>query len=212
MTREHPIPFTGDMVRAILAGQKTQTRRVIKPQPMLGQHWKHGWIVDGETMDIPIAYSPYGIRGDRLWVRETLTIGHHSEAMVYLADGSRVFRDGNPMYYPQDWPWQRSVLPSIFMPRWACRLLLEVMEVRVERVKDITSRDCFAEGVRGRLPPFNKDSPADRQRIIAEFAGTMRWGFKALWDELNAKRGFGWKTNPWTWVVRFSIHDGERPR
>ena len=92
---------------------------------------------------------------------------------------------------------------SRFMPRWASRLTLEVESSRAEQLQHITARDCLAEGVRGLLPPFDEQSRADVERIIADFKYILRWGFMALWDASNAKRGYGWYTNPWVFATTF---------
>ncbi len=184
---ERPILFSAPMVRAIIGGDKTQTRRVLKPQPSFGQPW-HGWIVDPEMMDIPTAMCPHGITGDRLWVREAIGIHCRPEDglegyCVYRAD----FPDGPLASFEPGWT------PSIHMPRWACRLVLEVGAVRVQRLQDITEADAKAEGME-RTP-----------------VGTATWSnrqsFAVLWDQLNGKReGCAWENNPWVWAIEFALY------
>jgi len=172
--KERPILFSGQMVRAILEGRKTMTRRVIKPQPV------GAWAAPGKTA------CPYGQPGDRLWVRETFATlcpgsyeeekpraGAHQDirykASDRMADCSADIRG---------YRWR----PSIFMPRWASRINLEITAVRVERVKDISINDAHAEGM----------------------TGTHTLGdFRELWDSINSKRGHGWDANSWVWVVEF---------
>ena len=234
-TKERPIPFTGEMIRAILARQKTQTRRAIKPQPVLGEHWKHGWIVDGEAVDIPVAYSPYGIPGDRLWAKETWRIAglmYDDAPMIqYRADG--IERECDPIDGPGAWDddkylkwchrqwgymdidcpkagieadtegifsWTTETNPnrwhpSMFIPRWACRIMLEVTGVRVERLQEISEGDAVAEGWPRHLELFHT--------INAE-SKALNW-FSRLWDTINQPRGFGWETNPRVWVVEFEV-------
>lgn len=198
--KERPILFAGPMVRAILDGRKTQTRRVVKgvpdnavlpryydaeraPRPELAHTF--GWFVpeagDAWPMnDDDRLRCPYGQPGDRLWVRETFSYPHDWREET---DGREVaiwrWADGNPMY--GDWTPPK---PSIHMPRWACRLVLEVTAVRVERLQEITVGDCRAEGM---------DAPL----------GRLSTQFAKLWNSLNEKRGYGWDSNPWVWVIEF---------
>ena len=159
--REHPIIFSGEMVRAILAERKAQTRRVIKPQPK------------GPCF---IGQGPYGQLGDRLWVKETFA---GKKDVVYKATNKDNIR----------YSWKS----SIFMPRWASRITLEITDVRVERLQDITLDDIHAEG-----------------SLIADEQGAAGW-YMDLWDFLNAKRGFGWETNPFVWVISFKrIEQGRK--
>jgi hypothetical protein len=202
--KERPVLFIGEMVRAILDGRKTQTRRVIKPQP-------NDWVsfADGLLQ----AKNPYGDPGDRLWVRETwqtvprravskeecwwvppsywpgtdsikLDPRNTTRAIVYRADGE----------FPIPGGWR----PSIFMPRWASRINLTIKDVRVERVQDITQSDAKAEGINPVLYDTYGDS--NDEEYIREPGGFM-W----LWDSINAKRGYGWDKNPWVRVIEFEV-------
>lgn len=185
--RELPILFSGPMVKAILDGQKTMTRRVVKaPVALLDQVRIDPSDTSGRQLLKPC---PFGVPGDRLWVRETWT--SHSTCgsnpiVHYAADGEMrtidvpagtelTFKDGNR--------------PSIFMPRWASRLTLEVTAVRVERLHKISPEDAEQEGCAGRTEMYGAQGCRDV--------------FRGLWDSLNAKRGFGWAENPWVWVVSF---------
>lgn len=174
MSTERPILFSGLMVRAILRGRKTQTRRVVKRQP--DRHLFHlECLASGEWRDeeISLGKCPYGQPGDRLWVRETFAnLGDYG--ISYRAD-SDAFGD----------TWT----PSIFMPRSLSRITLEISAVRVERIDSITDSDAVAEGI--------------ALRGTTRFCGEARIEFKNLWDLINAKRGFGWNANPWVWVIEF---------
>lgn len=184
--KEKPILFSGEMVRAILEGRKTQTRRVVINR-MIGSEWK--------------PYS-YGQPGDRLWVRETF------QFVQANSDGQRnTFRSAT-RFTQHDYRWIEYAAtpkdkeppptwrPSIFMSRWACRLVLEIVRVCVERVQDITSADAKAEGV-----TLNPDYVT--QKVYGDPDGGWRYEYRKLWDSLNAKRGFGWIKNPWVWVIEF---------
>ena len=194
--RERPILFKGEMVRAILEGRKTQTRRVIKPvQPRADGRWPAGRD--------PLPDCPHGVPGDRLWVRET---------WEPYPGGKVVFR-ADMMFGVKTAPlirWR----PSIFMPRAACRLMLEVTDVRVQRVQDISEADAKAEGLKG----ITKDGHTVKYGIPDRdgFPGTdddgwewqnwntdPRLAFRRLWDSINKPRGFGWDENPWVWCISF---------
>jgi hypothetical protein len=193
--KEHPILFNGEMVRAILEGRKTQTRRVILPQPTKqdGKTWLaligdnaymySGQKPNGEFWQMPIFKCPYGQPGDRLWVRETW----REVGSAMMSDDSIPKLKCDVRYCaddPLDGPWR----PSIHMPRWASRITLEVVAVRVEKIQDITPNDCRAEG----MPATNTDIGA-------------RYAFGMLWNIINASRGYGWDANPFVWVVEFKV-------
>ncbi len=171
---EKPILFSGPMVKAILEGRKTQTRRVVKPQPPEGyRQWGrciNGNVaftdhpLQGEKGNVINIKGPYGDEGDHLWVRET---------WVDLGNGLGVAYKADPRGIVTKWR------PSIFMPRSLSRITLEITGVRVERLQDITDDDAKAEGVGG--------------------VGT----FGVLWNEINAKRGHSWDTNPYVWCIEF---------
>lgn len=189
--RERPIIFSGPMVRAILDGRKTMTRRVIKPQPydeyktvmgipLLSWRGCKGW--DRERM---ITLCNYGVPGDLLWVRETWREGRlNTDAPIYREASERNIISTNCKLVK----WR----PSIYMPRRASRITLEVTDVRVERVQEITCADAIAEGT---LTPAH--SQVYRKHTMNHDS------FSDLWDSLNAKRGYGWDVNPWVWVISF---------
>ena len=207
--KERPILFSGEMVRAILDGRKTQTRRVCKPQPefshlgICGDVWKWGGS-EGELSLLTLHmeyHSPYGVPGDRLWVRETFRpteLESGLDGIQYQADDS--FHEiENTIEAADKWlecyggsdRWR----PSIHMPRWACRLVLEVTEVRVERLQDISCEDAYAEGVPDDQMPIDvSEMPYPPSPIQGAFA--------ALWNQINNKE-HPWSSNPWVWVVSF---------
>jgi hypothetical protein len=167
--KERPIIFSAPMVRAILGGAKTQTRRVCKSR--LAAH---------PTLDDAQLDAANRQPGNLLWVRETHRIVRVGEAgfwAEYRADSANLKLPDNSLAHlaKNDDKWR----PSIFMPRVASRILLELTGVRVERVQDISEADARAEGV-----------------------GSAA-GYAALWDSLNAKRGYAWAANPWVWVLEF---------
>lgn len=178
---EHPILFSTAMVKAILEGRKTQTRRVIKPQP---QRVFNGILQEYRTsnrldnwFDITCRY---GEAGDTLWVRET---------WQYVGEVTPVFRE--VIYKADDYPdCETPWSPSIHMPRWASRITLEVLEVRAEHLQAITPEDVLCEGV-------GNPKRYDPSSVIEDFI--------FLWDSINAKRGYDWNSNPWVWVVEFRV-------
>lgn len=223
--KERPILFSAAMVQALLREDdpKTQTRRVVKPQPPkncdmpLFDYSGHGWFFDNldEDGDCSDVYPdddtglrcPYGKPGDRLWVRETFWIEHDSEYFgdrlvdcgADLSDQlSRVLypaTDDDPEPTPYSWTYY-SKKPSIHMPRWASRITLELTGVRVERVQDISDDDIQAEGIEP-LTPERKTG-----KIGATYT-TFRGCFENLWESINGPRGYGWAANPFVWVLEF---------
>jgi len=209
---EHPIIFSGPMMRAILAGKKTQTRRVLKVQPldiipMEGEYAGTRWMVlmSREPNRGKVMRCRFGDPGDRLWVRETwrhyaneYCDGKTFAHVKYAADEAKRVIDISHIEDPpvRSWwntgrhPWQA----SIFMPRWASRLLLEITDVRVQRVQEITGEDCEAEG----MTAFCDDGVHDP-------GDAMYAQFRDLWDSINAKRGYPWSLNPWVWAISFRV-------
>jgi len=202
--KEKPILFNAAMVRAVLDGRKTQTRRVIKPQPQhdaillshlacTAQDGVFEFWGDSDYSTERVA-CPYGASGDRLWVRETFA---HLGCYRYRATETEgVLRRCT---------WK----PSIHMPRCASRINLEVVGVRVERVQDISDGDALAEGimstdfwgkVTGDMLPDDNEEKAWEEY--------PRQAFRLLWDSINAKprkdgTDISWTANPWVWVVEF---------
>lgn len=209
---EKPIIFSGEMVRAILDGRKTMTRRVVKPEPVEVVEWNHGIFTPYKTVappkEIPQAIvkkpiaCPYGKPGDRLWVREAhlLDPPHNGEWDYYAyTDGAIENVDAIPEKYRsprwvmyaadkegvRQWRWR----PSIHMPRWASRITLEITNVRVERLQGISEEDAKAEGMEIEI-----QFPAETRPYGTEF--------RSLWDKINGKK-YPWDSNPWVWVVEF---------
>lgn len=204
--KERPILFSAPMVRAILDGRKTQTRRVTKAPKGLAPITDLRWTFDQITANIPC---PYGQVGDRLWVRETFTTDR-----VYkdsdIVDGDTVYRASMPESYT--WPDHADDLtppkwkPAIHMPRWASRIDLEITGVRVERLQAITPEDAIAEGL-VTMPEFNWTAQKPTGRILAETAGSPPYwaspktAFASLWENINGAGS--WDANPFVWVVEF---------
>ena len=234
--KERPILFSAPMVRALLACTKTQTRRVVKPQPpgdydSLLVDAIYPVVIDRNGDDQPGAERygvttnngewclpcPYGQPGDRLWVREAW--GAHfiwddvppseipndgKECLFYRADG---FSTGRCSQTQRD-KWR----PSIHMPRWASRITLEIISVRVERLHDISEADAVAEG----LAALTKDGRTIKYGIPDSdgLPGTddsgwpwQNWhlnavgAYRHLWESINGPGS--WDANPWVWVVEF---------
>ena len=210
--KERPILFSAPMVRAILEGRKTVTRRATKVQPHIDASGNFcvgssNYGQDGYGKPVTKHFvngcCPYGKPRDRLWVRETWYCDH-SEVMrgPYLKpddlDVSEARDDGTLVYaadgltpYEADQPvWK----PSIHMPRWACRILLEITEVRVERLQDISEEQARVEGV-------HKQPTTDWYSVpgIDGVGTTPRSAFANLWQTT----GGDWDANPWVWVVEF---------
>ncbi len=201
--RERPILFSGPMVRAILEGRKTVTRRAVKPQPdFLGS------MVDPntpfKTLDAGLharITCPHGQPGDRLWVREAWAADAQVDAIA-----PRDLSQGEPIWYPADFSVRQTGCsmiskgrgrPSIHMPRWASRILLEIIAVRVERLQDISEEQALAEGVRGEPCDHARQACAD----IGCWGDTAKGAFGFLWESLNGEGS--WAANPWVWVVEF---------
>lgn len=188
MGEARPILFNADMVQALLSGRKTQTRRIVKPQPIerLGlvyfkTYENFGFNKEGlKAIGCFELGCPFGKVGDLLWVRETLECAN-GEAIGYPADG---------MWLPNDpWIWKRRTLPSIHMPKWASRLTLEITDIKVERLFDITDKDCIAEGCEGCESLYY--SPHDE--------------FFELWKSINGQASLD--SNPWVWAISFKVHN-----
>jgi len=217
--RERPILFNDEMVRAILDGRKTQTRRVMRSQPPRDavQITRADWpryssvlinscserlfpfVARSLKGNYALAYEcPYGSVGDRLWVREAFFVqpelwecSHTAQPLHYAAD--IVHRDEVEDYIKK---------PSIHMPRWASRITLEITGIRVERLQDISEEDIDAEGLE-----WESNQDWARAEHISIGGGNVgcsyeKYAFRCLWDRINAKRA-PWESNPWVWVIEF---------
>lgn len=224
--KERPILFSAPMVRAILDGTKTQTRRVVKPKYISDRieivEWRQQnglWFgLNGYRTVVSMA-CPYGQPGDRLWVRETWadltkTHGHrwerfNSETRLYergvnpfvwyRADGDQP-DIGNGELNPEKWK------PSIHMPRWASRIKLEVTGVRVERLQSICEEDAIAEGVEKTIigdgwRRYCADKELEACGLVP--CSTAAGSYSYLWDSINGDGSF--MANPWVWVVEFKV-------
>ncbi|MXS94422.1 ASCH domain-containing protein [Serratia marcescens] len=218
--KERPVIFNGEMVRAILDGRKTQTRRALnwKRQPYTeiaerddGSLWP--WAEDGERGGDIWFSCPFGEVGDRLWVRETwqgpLVDEEHlddyranadkfqtPEFCEYAADGG-----ARPEFCDLDDNARQGWRPSIHMPRWASRITLEITAVRVERLNDISEEDAEAEGI-------DMEALYDSQDCYDCIADhnmtgrpTVTGAFKYLWESIYGVDS--WNANPWVWVIEF---------
>lgn len=188
--KERPIIFNAHSVQAILAGEKTQTRRVVKPQPAGNDFGKAFGYPPGSYTDNSgdLWPCPYGATGDRLWVRERWAV----KPLYDLKKPSRIPHNAQ-VYYQADvdlTPWERGKWrPAIFMPRWASRITLAVTAVQVERLQDITDSDAIAEGVQAQAGPGE---------VVCEFA--------RLWDAVSGHK-HPWDSNPYVWAVTFERVD-----
>lgn len=216
LVKERPILFSGEMVRAILSGNKMQTRRIVKPQPPSNvESATHNnardawfWWDNGLTGDKFAC--PYGKVGDRLWVRETWRPTYSDgpagrQPFIDFKAGPEI-KGIDYGYVPREYvdgKWQSceeriyNMLPgyprwrpSIHMPRWACRLLLEVVSVRVERLQNISEADAIAEGCVASDSDGKFSVPGPVYR------------YEQLWDSINGKK-HPWASNPWVWVIEF---------
>lgn len=203
---KRPIIFSAPMIRAILDGRKTQTRRVIKPQPTVNKFgtilWTQGRADSQIAAACPYGYCQPGPTGihPRLWVRETWIPVHHGSYEVFdrkigFGDRTAIVYAADPgVGYHEVWDnYKGKWRPSIFMPRWASRITLEITEIRVQRAQEISGEDIKAEGIEGDYYP---DVEATDPHSAAIY-------YMELWDSLNSKRGYGWDKNPWVWAITF---------
>lgn len=225
--RDLPISFTGPMIRALLDGRKTQTRRVLKPQPsygvesVLGPEWYEPEVVDRRGELVPGkpcwgVYDKWGewgtkvpyMPGDRLYVREAWRCETRYDGLP-----PRDLKPGIPIYYAAD-PDPRDSEPGctgrfrqgMHMPRWASRLTLLVTAVRVQRLQEISALDSIAEGAECHTCREMRVSACRHQGCFASLAA-----FRKLWESLNADRAngaFAWRADPWVMAVTFTVHVG----
>lgn len=223
--KERGILFSGPMVLVILDDRKGQTRRTrgleglndsrlnVEGRPGFIQdafdgYWQVG--INGSPYNFRC---PYGVPGDRLWVREGFRVLSFPETdsfqAEYVADGTI---GGEPISFVEDGKRREQAgrfcdgknHPSIHMPRWASRLLLEVKDIRVERLQEITEEDAKAEGC-NRAADDPEDAAEESSYPEDGYFSPCSYisGFAALWDSLNKRRGFPRNSNPWVWVVVF---------
>jgi hypothetical protein len=216
---DRPILFSAPMVRAILAGTKSQTRRVItshkkaapyfviyaerdgsNPRPVYSDDGERGCYTDAQGYDVEERMQcPCGAPGDRLWVRETCAIDFAHNRTYYRADADV---DGTVPYLIDGAGagvgsaridrWR----PSIHMPRWASRITLEITDVRVERLQAISEADAIAEGIQLLNGRYTFNAGLHESRSAVE---SYRW----LWESINGTGS--WDANPWVWVISFKM-------
>ena len=216
---ERPIIFSALMVRAILDGRKTQTRRIIKPQPEFMRPldgvgylskqfckpagsdkwgmWLEGWLSLGRWDLASTEHAcPYGVPGDLLWVRETWC---HTGAGVWTVRDAQMATDvGKIVYRADSDPVGSQWFPSIHMPKKVARIWLRITDVRVQRVQEITPADCLAEGIVAEQHADGLGNPCDEIRMIEAFQG--------LWQGINGPDAWDrndWDRNDWVWALTF---------
>lgn len=223
-SKERGMIFNAEMVRAILSGQKTQTRRIMKVQPVLNgsfyEVYGAGWSKGVKSVPVVNGHSlsnncPFGAVGDRIWVRETwAALGNEDGCSIDWnenlvkeggAAGARIYRasceqkegDYGLWSIPDDAEWKPHTdnmkyegiwVPSIHMPRWASRILLEITNVRVERLNDISEEDARSEGV--------TPTPLPAEKLVGG-----KLAFAELWASIYGYEN--WQANPWVWVIEF---------
>lgn len=224
--KERPMIFNAEMVRAILDGRKTQTRRPINPQPELpkgsGFSWKgavYGSGSDDHETNRNFAHTkcPFGKPGDRIWVRETFqgplfdwdmmdsycndsAPFEKPEFCVYKADGVPT-----PEFYDADDVLHCRWRPSIHMPRWASRITLEITGVGVQRLQSITPNDAAREGL-VKLPATGRYCLNQGDQYFGGASHDAREVFSGLWESIYGEES--WQANPWVWVIEFKRIEG----
>lgn len=199
---ERPILFSGSMVKAILEGRKTQTRRVVKGEPVdmvrfIGSDNKptgeYGWCSHERVISKHVT-CPYGNPGDHLWVRETFRAFNDGDTF-YRADQQEDYIPVHADDEPEDWKWQ----PAIFMPRSQSRITLEVTAVLVQRLQEITEEDAKAEGVE---PQVLNGAARGLGDALGVKPLVYMSAYANLWNKINGKK-HPWESNPWVWCVEF---------
>lgn len=211
--KELPLLFSAPMIQAILAGNKTQTRRIVKPQPFVDAHGNACWNgrCFGQDFNGPLfkalvspfpcsktkrVICPYGKPGDQIWVKETwqAAIGWDNTKPREIARNSPIFFPAdNTVTHADGWdeaePKQYGKLrPSIFMPRWASRIQLEITGIRIERLQDCSDADTIEEGI---------------DRTNTSIPGYAKARYEKLWESINGSGS--WEENPWVWVIEFRV-------
>jgi hypothetical protein len=228
--KERPIIMGAESVRAILEGRKTQTRRVVNPQPSVTYHWSGDAYEEGGMLkailpakpSIHFNYMPkcsYGSIGDRLWVRETAIISPKNFDDKRFCNSTDNEGDARIVQYLATSPctdgakfYGLKPKSPLFMPRWASRITLEITDIRVEMVQDITEEGAIAEGVEfGSCweEQFGEGYCTGEGWMDYKNAdygcSTPKESYKTLWNSLNAKRGYSWEKNPWVWAITFKV-------
>lgn len=220
MTKEKPILFKIDMVAGVLDELKTHTRRLrglekLNENPNAYHLFSQTPDIDGKFLfcanrnegDLYIK-CPYGKKGDRLWVRETWAAPEPYDDIKpsLLERENDEYSQLHISYKTHDrepnYAFRGKWRPSIFMPRWANRIILEVIGIRVEQIQNIKAKDCIVEGI---LPENGAWHDYRNGRLKQWCLSDPRDSFRTLWDSINEKRGFGFDVNPWVWVVVFKL-------
>ena len=192
-----PIIFSRNISK-IQTGEKTQTRRVMSPQPAYQEFGYEGrsWCYHDDFAKHPTDFThlcPYGQPGALLWVRESWRVADGKEYTLIDPEWAGGKNPAHIEYKAND-PHPENVMwrSPIFMPKWASRITLKITDIRIERIQDLSESDCFSE----------MGLPIEKRRIINVFAD-----FQKLWDKINAKRGFPWQSNPWVWRLSFKLQE-----
>ncbi len=232
--RARPILFSAPMIRALLAGRKTQTRRLVEPQPLAvlaqpgdGKAPSHAIINRAQKTGVIIneygnedwLRSPYGYPGDRLWVRETVRaeVVNDLAYVRYIADNSLVLVE-NSQEAADEWHdmycyrgKHGATVPSIHMPQWCSRMTLEITGIRIERLQNVTEQDALAEGA----IPIECDHIRRSCEEIGCYGDTARAAFRGIWESVDGNWESvdgnwesvdgNWDANPWVWVIEFKV-------
>lgn len=208
--REKPILVSGPLIGPIQRNTKTQTRRILKGSTENKGPYNPAYLEAHKNSPGWKEISPYGKIGDRLWVRETHGVNKHTGEVSYLADGGWAEAAGfkESAFASKKWT------PSIHMKRIHSRIDLEITDLRIQRIQDISPEDAYAEGLGKITKDGNlfKFGMADRDGLPGNDNYGWPWdqwekdpvaAFRKLWDAINAERGFGWDVNPWVWAISF---------
>jgi hypothetical protein len=206
---DRPIPFSGPMVLAILAGTKTQTRRLIRPRKhasLIAGGWTDDYVLDPGNAAWLAQEVPYAV-GDRLWVREAwrTELLYDDRQPSGIPPGTHIWYEASQPLVEDD--IRGRLRPGKFMPRWASRLTLTVTDVRVQRLQEISEEDARAEGVLW-VPGHGEIT---REDLLCDpgYSNFLdcRQGYEVLWDSLNAHRA-PWESDPWIVAISFSVRLG----
>lgn len=222
--KDRPILFSGSMIRALLAGEKTQTRRLVKGEippnakdaggvlcsdPAMPSHGTWHWLDDTDLMWASVVGEtfrcPYGVPGDLLVVRETWGINHFQYCRPHPIPKSRPadLEDHQMVYFGSEDDCEilaeMPKTPAIHMPRWASRLTLWITDVRVQRLHDISEADAKAEGI-----TFDKGLGMFRVPGTHDYCMTAAAAYQRLWALINGEESQA--ANPWSWAVSFEVH------
>lgn len=209
---DRPILFSGPMVRALLDGRKTQTRRVLGPQSVQVDEFKVRFAA-GDRLYVREAWRTF-ISLDKVPPRDVWSPGQERGAGVYYEAGGNLsitkgIADRQWLFGDDERPAGAGKFrQGMHMPRWASRLTLPVTDVRMQRLQEISEADARTEGVlwvpgHGEITPAELNADPGYSNFL-----NCRQGYEVLWDHLNADRGFGWATNPWVVVISFTVERG----